>query len=314
VRAAVSGESAETPIDPEEVTESYARFLSTAEPFLSGPADRESAIREFYRLFSAVCELRHLDLLHSGQEHRQALGVLTAPLKQRPNAADALTVYAFVRPIEQLSVSEAGQSSPDDDGNHTAAACLEEWLLLGRLDEVIVPHYEASEDEFARRKRLELLIAYDRWAARLLQGVEAPLQSLRRLTEIPEIRAYLGVNTHEGVEWFHKERFENLCYWLYVIAVVRMRGDPASDVELVDGIARLYRAYGTWRDAAARSEYRLDKLLDPPPADTDSTPSAGGTSATSGGTAGGGAGKGGPGQGGSSGSAGRGKSDRGSSD
>ena len=97
---------------------------------------------------------------------------------------------------------------------------------------------------------------FDAWAVariRIALSLARPSQvrNLAQLTaawlEDHDIRAFLGVNTWEGVEWFSKESFETLV-------------DLAAALDRADGVSRTSPAIDTLRRAAEGAGYRVDQL------------------------------------------------------
>jgi hypothetical protein len=133
-------------------------------------------------------------------------------------------------------------------------------MLAERLGEVLRPYYEPTEDAEARKLRLDVLLDCDDWFERMRLYGESSYQALERLLSASEVRNYLGVNRYEGVEWFRKERFETLLYWLYTVALLRLRAARLADAEVARWILVLYRSILGWQEAERASGYRLGEL------------------------------------------------------
>jgi hypothetical protein len=76
----------------------------------------------------------------------------------------------------------------------------------------------------------------------------------------PRVRALVGVNTYEGVEYFSKENFEELIEWLSIVAgigeiakVGTLQQEPDQQ-KLVSDVCRQLKQLG------ARSGYRMKDL------------------------------------------------------
>jgi hypothetical protein len=75
--------------------------------------------------------------------------------------------------------------------------------------------------------------------------------------------AYLGVNRHQGVVWFNKERFDILAFWLFAQAVLEVLEESATaDAKVARQVLELYEYYDAWSRAAAASGYKVEALLD----------------------------------------------------
>jgi len=71
------------------------------------------------------------------------------------------------------------------------------------------------------------------------------------------VRQFLQVNRYHGVLWFNKEAFEELLWWLWLVAVVQIGADPQRADEMLacsEIIKQLCQA-------AEKSGYQVEKLL-----------------------------------------------------
>jgi glycosidase len=125
-----------------------------------------------------------------------------------------------------------------------------------RAAALLRPIDRAQFDELRLGKALRA-IGFDAWAVariRIALGLARPSQvrNPARLAaawlDDHEIRAFLGVNTWEGVEWFSKESFETLL-------------DLVAELDRADGVSRASPAIGKLRRAAEEAGYRVDRFL-----------------------------------------------------
>ena len=71
------------------------------------------------------------------------------------------------------------------------------------------------------------------------------------------------MNRYRGTLWFNKEAFEQLLWWMLVVAVVTVSADPdRSATEVTEEIATAYGIVKTLRQAAAESGYQIEALLE----------------------------------------------------
>ncbi len=125
-----------------------------------------------------------------------------------------------------------------------------------RAAALLRPIDRAAFDDLRLGKPLRAA-GFDAWAVariRIALGlarpseVRDPAQIAAAWLEDHDIRAFLGVNTWEGVEWFSKESFENLL-------------DLAVALDRADGVSRTSPAIGKLRRAAEDAGYRVDQFL-----------------------------------------------------
>jgi hypothetical protein len=70
------------------------------------------------------------------------------------------------------------------------------------------------------------------------------------------------VNQYNDIWWFNREAFEEMLWWLMMVAALTIGSDPLRPVNAV--VAELERCYSmiqTWQKAEEKSEYQVEKLL-----------------------------------------------------
>jgi hypothetical protein len=80
----------------------------------------------------------------------------------------------------------------------------------------------------------------------------------------PDVRWLAGVNAADGVEYIHRERFEELICWLQLPALLRLASSPAFTAEQA---AVLGAESGKLADLLAGSGYKLEEFLEVLPAE-----------------------------------------------
>ena len=86
---------------------------------------------------------------------------------------------------------------------------------------------------------------------------------LESLLKDSEVQQFLRVNQHNDIWWFNKEAFEEMLWWLMMVAALTIGSDPLRPVNAV--VAELERCYAmiqTWQEAEKKSEYQVEKLLE----------------------------------------------------
>ena len=78
-----------------------------------------------------------------------------------------------------------------------------------------------------------------------------------------EIQQFLQVNRYRGVLWFNKEAFEQLLWWMLLVAVVTISADPLrSAAEVSHEIVTAYDIVRRLQRAEEESGYQVEKLLE----------------------------------------------------
>jgi glycosidase len=188
---------------------------------------------------------------------RAARSASTADATEAAHAADqvapafgdpwhraVLAVWSVLEPMGALA--EGAMVGP------TSRAWFDE-LRLGPVLATILRDRGLDEAQaWAAAERVRLLLAVARPSN--VGGRTAP-DRVRRLADAwltgDETRAFLRVNTWDGVEWFARETWRELLDWALLLDLVD--GDPAVAKASSDVITRL-------RDAGEASGYRVDAL------------------------------------------------------
>jgi hypothetical protein len=88
---------------------------------------------------------------------------------------------------------------------------------------------------------------------------DAILESLLR---DGDIRQFLQVNQCDDIWWFNKEAFEEMLWWLMMVAALTIGSDPLRPVNaVVEELQRCYSIIQAWQGAEEKSEYQVEKLL-----------------------------------------------------
>ena len=149
-----------------------------------------------------------------------------------------------------LVLSRLGELAPGADVGLTSLA----WYDELRLAPVVASGFRSvGIDEggaWGAADLVRVLLALPRPSTIRGRGRQADLRLLEGWLTRDPIRAAMGLNTWEGVEWLDRERFANLLRWAVRLDAIETGRDP--DKKLVDRLAR----------AAEKAGYRVDALLE----------------------------------------------------
>jgi hypothetical protein len=88
----------------------------------------------------------------------------------------------------------------------------------------------------------------------------AILESLLRDSDVQE---FLRINQYNDILWYNKEAFEEMLWWLMMVAALTIGSDSLRSVNaVVEDIQRCYTMIKTWQKAGEKSEYQIEKLLE----------------------------------------------------
>lgn len=71
----------------------------------------------------------------------------------------------------------------------------------------------------------------------------------------------MQVHVSGGVEWFSKERFEDLVHWLFLTALVEPTGAPFDKRTAALELTRIHETSSAIIDSAGEAGYRVAVLL-----------------------------------------------------
>jgi glycosidase len=245
--------------------------------------------------------LRGLSPAKQKKRYTTAASFLLEGLTRSQTGLGTAFALALCRPLSRVlpdarpaagAAAAAAQkpSSPMQSPRERLAATVDEWMLLDRLEPVLP--FGGAETEYREewKRRTRLLIAHGDWykrdaspgsAAAAAAAAGAPegaasakgsasaagARTARGVMETimsdVDAAAYLGVNRHQGVVWFNKERFDILAFWLFAQAVLEVLEESATaDAKVARRVLELYEYYDAWSRAAAASGYKVEALLD----------------------------------------------------
>jgi glycosidase len=198
-------------------------------------AQRETELFDIAELFLRVAS------------EEQAAGALPAD-KKPGSAASAkkknLRQKSFV--LEQFSLFTAlkGQQTTTADArlfqsrltvsfsDQAAESLLLAWTLLREttlepvrygLDYTLRGFLQRNEDHDFSQHGIELLTALlEWWRSGVLDSSVSDLQQLQRLFEVKACQKFLLIHESDGIEWFNKERYEELSEWITVLMLLEV--------------------------------------------------------------------------------------------
>jgi glycosidase len=81
---------------------------------------------------------------------------------------------------------------------------------------------------------------------------------MNALFDDEKAKKFLLVNRSNGVEWFNKERFEDLIHWLYLADMIAFCTETVDENEIRENFARIYRTVIDYMSKAEIAHYRTD--------------------------------------------------------
>jgi hypothetical protein len=240
-----------------EIEQKSLNFLRRGKQESGGSGDETAIAKEIRNKLELALQLPTIAnrLPWTVTKERKAVPeYLQANLKNTPLLWGALLGWSFTHALGKVTTTE--------DFAEQSRNFIDKW----RLDKVIVNQLlDSGLDEGAAKRRvtlIKLLTRHQQWfkTGRLDQNqAYAVLDSLLKDDEVQE---FIQTNRHDGILWFNKESFEELLFWLMLIAVVEIGSDPLrSPSKAVKAIEECYAVIQKFQEAEKKSDYQVEGLL-----------------------------------------------------
>jgi len=151
---------------------------------------------------------------------------------------------------------------------------MDDWLLGKVLQNTLV---DLGIDRYTAGKMIDLvrvLVAHHSWWKEVIptkgKAKARPKDNTYRLLQTwlndDGFQIFIGMNRYNEIVWFNKEAFDEMLWWLYVIAIVEIQAaedlsKKKSTARVVDQITACYTVIRKLQAAEADSEYQVERLL-----------------------------------------------------
>jgi hypothetical protein len=160
--------------------------------------------------------------------------------------------------LSWLFVHALGKVVDQKDFPELSRTWIDEWRLGKTIVGVL---RELGLDDTASRGSItliKLLTSHQRWFEE-----KSAYRVLESLLKDSEVQQFLEINRYNDILWFNKEAFDDLLWWLRLLAAIEISSDPqrpahqaAKDLEDCYGIMQRLK------EAAKKSGYQVEKLLE----------------------------------------------------
>jgi len=246
-----------------EVEQKTAYLLREIKQLAGGSGDEaavtaEAVAREVRQKLEAALRLPVLGSrfrLPRSRKYRWATEYLQAGLRDDAAAWGTLVGWLFTHALGKV-VDGAGFEQ-------VSRSWSDEWLLgkiiagalrdLG-LDEGAAWHAVTT---------INVLTSHQRWFETQAPQKKRAYRVLESWLRDDEVQRFLQVNRYRGVLWFNKEAFEQLRWWMLLVAVVAISADPLRPAaEVAPEIVTCYDIVRKLQRAEEESGYRVEVLLE----------------------------------------------------
>jgi glycosidase len=241
----------------EEIEEKIIDLLQEAKRLSGGGEDGMTIAREVRHKLEAIL---YLPILTSRYPRLQPKGVQAAGEYLHKKMTDSSTTWATL--FGWLFVHALGGVVSHGDFAEQSRTWIEEWGFGKRLFGVL---RDLGVEEAAAWNSLTVikwLTGQQRWFEAKLTEQKSAHAKIELLLKDGDLRQFLQVNQHQDIWWFNKEAFEEMLWWLMMVAALTIGSDPLRPVNaVIEALEGCYSMIQEWQQAEEKSEYQVEKLL-----------------------------------------------------
>jgi len=242
----------------DEVEKKARHLLQEIKAFTGATGDETTLAGEMRRELSALLQLPALASRlpwPESPEHQAIANYLMTNMPGVPFLWGSLLGWWCVHSLGKI-VDQAGFEGQ-------SRSWIDEWLLgkviAGALRDLGLDEPAAWQAVAV----IKLLTSHQHWFTLEPPGPRSrAYHILETLLKDSQVQQFLQVNRYQGVLWFKQESFEQLQWWLLLLAVVKIGTDPLRPVtERAQELLACYEIIQQLNRAEAKSGYQIEKLL-----------------------------------------------------
>jgi len=241
----------------DETEQKIIRLLCEVKQFSQSREDENAIAREIRRKLEVILRLptiaSHFPLL-------QPKGVKAAAEYLHNKLTDSAYIWGTL--FSWLFVHLIGKVVSQRGFSERSWSSIDEWKLGKTLSDVLK---ELGLEEIAVWRTVtlvKLLTRHQRWFEIRPPDQNSAYEILESLLKEDEVRDFLQVNQYNNIFWFNKEAFEEMLWWLMLIAAIEISSDPSCPaIEMVKDLESCYEIIQTLLKAEKGSDYQVEKLL-----------------------------------------------------
>ena len=241
----------------EEIEKKMIDLLREAKHLSGGREDEMTIAREVRRKLEATL---YLPILTSRHPRLQPKGVQAAAEYLHKKLTDSTTTWATL--FGWLFVHALGKVINPKGFAGQSRTWIDEWRLGKTMLGVLMGLGLEEGAAGSSLTVIKWLTSHQRWFEMKPSDQKQAYAILELLFKDVEVQQFLQVNQYNNIGWFSKESFEEMLWWLMMVAALTIGSDPLHPVNTV--VAELEKCYSiiqTWQQAEEKSEYQVEKLL-----------------------------------------------------
>ncbi len=245
----------------DEVERDVTRLLQEIKTWADADGDEEALAGELRLELDVILKLRtigsRLPLSDAPAEYLREgpAAVPTVGLDDDVSTWSILLGWLFTHALGKI----ADRSAFD----HISRSWHDE-LLLSKITTSVLQDLGLGEGSASWAvSTIKVLTTHQRWFETPGPDESRTYQVLRSWLEDNEVQRLMQVNRYQDVLWFNAEAFEELLWWMEVVAVVGIWADTdRSPQQAAAAIAACHQVIRDLQRAKEESEYRVERLLD----------------------------------------------------
>jgi glycosidase len=178
--------------------------------------------------------------------------------------------YTWSVTLGWLITSQLGKIVANTSYEEISRSWIDEWMLNKILVSTLNDLGLDERSNWRAVTLIKLLTSHHSWwkliePSRVKDIQASAYQLLTELLSDSDVQVYLGVNRYQDILWFNKEAFEDLLWWLYVVACLEIVSETIQPERANDSaqmILELFNAINGLLASAEAAGYKLEKLLE----------------------------------------------------
>lgn len=135
---------------------------------------------------------------------------------------------------------------------------MSEFFLSSRICSAFSS--EVEESRISRCSTLvQILVERQEWYGNMKNAKASLSAHMTELLSNPDVIRFLGIHRYDGILWFHKESYEDLIWWLSLIAFVQV--SILEGPETAESLADIFSLAVQCLSAEDVSSFKVEKLL-----------------------------------------------------
>ncbi len=240
-----------------EMEKKIIHLLQETKRFSGGQEDGMTTAREVRRKLEAIL---YLPVLTSRYPRFQPKGVQAAAEYLHKRLTDSTATWATL--FGWLFVHALGKVVDEKDYSDQSRTWIDEWRLDKTIMDMLRELGFEEGDAWGSLTVIKWLTSQQRWFEMKSLDQRQAYATLELLFKDEDLRQFLQINQHQDIWWFKKEAFEEMLWWLMMVAAVTIGSDPLRPIQgVVEELERCYSMIQEWQRAEEKSEYQVEKLF-----------------------------------------------------